>query len=209
MSRYCKSVVLPEDAAHADLARGYFQGRSVDERTYELQRRWTGRNGNFAAVRRWFCEEIRLQVRRLSSRRSILALIDEDGQGLESRRNEIRDELNRLGLPEINPSEGRCLVLPMRNVETWMVWAARWQNAGCPTSPATPPGYLPVDELNDYKRFRTRSGEIVPREPLAAAYILGKAIAKLNPVMPPAGLPPALQAVLQPLNDFLRWARAV
>jgi len=134
-------------------------------------------------------------------------LIDEDGKGLDARRNEIRDELNRLGLPDINPSEGRCLVLPMRNVETWMVWAARWQNAGCPSSPAAPPSYPPVDELNDYKRFRTPSGNVVQKEPLARAYLVGKAIAKLNPVTPPSGLPPALQAILQPLIDFLDRAR--
>ena len=207
MSRYCNIVVLPEDVAHADLARGYFQGRNVDERSYDLQRRWTGRNGNHAAVRHWFCEEVRLQAHRFGARRSILALIDEDGQGLELRRNEIRGELTKLGLPNINPSEGRCLVLPMRNIETWMVWAARWQSAGRPTSPSAPPGYVLVDESYDYKRFRTPTGNVVPKEPLTPAYIVGKTIATLNPMTPPSGLPPALQAVLQPLNDFLDWAK--
>jgi hypothetical protein len=134
-------------------------------------------------------------------------LIDEDGQGLDARRNEIIDELRRLGLPNINPSEGRCLVLPVRNVETWMVWAARWRSAGCPTSPTAPPGYSLVNESYDYKRFKTPDGNVVPKEPLEKAYLVGKAIASLNPVAPPSGLPPALQAVLQPLNAFLDWAR--
>lgn len=61
--------------------------------------------------------------------------------------------------------------------------------------------------MNDYKLFRTPSGDAVPKEPLERAYLVGKAIAKLNPVMPPSGLPPALQAVLQPLSDFLDRAR--
>jgi hypothetical protein len=207
MSRYCKIVVLPEDAEHANLARGYFKARDVDSKYYTLRTHWTGSNGNNAAVRRWFCEEISLQVSRLGSRQSILALIDEDGQGLEARRNEVRNDLKSRGLPDINPSEGRCLVLPMRNVETWMVWAARWQAAGCPASPTAPSGCLPVSELNDYKRRKTPDGNPLPEEPLQNAYKTGKAIASLDPAAPPSGLPPALQAVLQPLSEFLRCAK--
>jgi hypothetical protein len=207
MSRYCKIVVLPEDVAHADLARGFFQGRSVSERAYELQRRWTGRNGNNAAVRRWLCEEVRLQVNSVSPRYGILALIDEDGQGLDARRNEVREALGQLRLPTIDPNQGRCLVLPMRNVETWMVWAARWQDAGGPTSPVGPPSYQSVSEEDDYKRFKRANGDTLPRESMTTAYIVGKTIAALNPTSPPAGIPPALREVLQPLNEFLRWAR--
>jgi hypothetical protein len=207
MSRYCKIVVLPEGCNHAALARGYFQGRNVSERFYELQSKWTGRNGNHAAVRRWFCEEISIQARPLSGRRSVLALIDEDGQRLDVRRNEVRDELSSRSLPGINPDQGRCLVIPMRNVETWMVWAARWEAAGCPTSPVSQPGYQPVSELDDYKRFKSPDGNAVPKEALLPAYRLGKIIAKLNPITPPAGIPPALQVVLQPLNNFLDWAK--
>src|SRR2546423_1812010 len=138
MSRHCKIVVLPEDSCHADLARGYFQGRNVNERTYDLQRKWTGRNGNDAAVLRWLCEEVRLQNHATSPRYGVVALIDEDGRGLEARRATIRTTLTELGLPAIDPNEGRCLILPMRNVETWMVWAARWHAAGSPGSPTGP-----------------------------------------------------------------------
>ncbi len=208
MSRYCKIVVLPEDVSHADLARGFFQGRSVNEGAYELQRRWTGRNGNNAAVRRWLCDEVRLQVNPASPRYGILALIDEDGQGLAARRNEVREALNQLGLPTIDPNKGRCLVLPMRNVETWMVWAARWQDAGGPTSPVGPPSYQCVSEEDDYKRFKRANGDPLQRETMSTAYIVGKIIAALNPTAPPAGLPPALREVLQPLSEFLHWARA-
>ena len=207
MSRYCRIVVLPEDVSHADLARGFLQGRSVNVGAYELQRRWTGRNGNNAAVRRWLCEEVRLQVNPASRRYGILALIDEDGQGLAARRNELRDALSQLGLPTIDPNQGRCVVLPVRNVETWMVWGARWQGAGQPTSPVGPPTYECVSEVDDYKRLKRADGDPLPRETSATAYTIGKIIATLNPTNPPAGIPPALREVLQPLSDFLRWAR--
>jgi hypothetical protein len=207
MSRYCKIVVLPEDSSHADLARGFFQGRNVNAGAYELQRKWTGRNGNHAAVRHWFCEEVRLQAHPTSPRFGILALIDEDGQGLEIRREQVANELQRLNLAPIDPDDGRCLVLPMRNAETWMVWAARWQRAGSPNSPAGQPSYEPVSELDDYKRCKSPTGLPLPREQMTNAYTVGKIIATLNAVSPPAGTPPALRDVLRPLNEFLRWAR--
>jgi len=208
MSRRCKIIVLPEDTSHADLARGFFRGRNVSERAYDLQRRWTGRNGNHAAVRRWFCEEARLQGHPASPRFGILALIDEDGQGLERRRNDLAEALRKLGLAApLDPNEGRCLVLPMRNAETWMVWAARWKGAGCPTSPDGRQGFEPVSEANDYKRFRGPDGNALAREAMTSAYDAGKIIATLNPMFPPAGTPPALQEVLRPLSDFLHWAR--
>jgi len=207
MSRHCNIIVLPEDSTHADLARGFFKGRNVNERAYDLQRRWTGRNGNHAAVRRWFCEEVRLQGRPIGPRFGILAFIDEDGQSLERRRSELADELRGLGLPQVNPNEGRCLVLPMRNTETWMVWAARWKAVGSPASPAAPQTYESVSELNEYKRLRGPNGAALPREAMTSAYNVGKIIATLNALSPPAGTPPALRDVLQPLNDFLRWAR--
>ena len=205
MSRHCTIVVLPEDSCHADLARRYFQGRNVHERAYELKRRWTGRNGNHAAVLRWFCEEVDLQNHPTSRRYGILALIDEDGQGLEVRRKTVQVALTARGLPLIDPNQGRCLILPVRNVETWMVWAARWQSAGSPTSQTAPISYDSVSEADDYKKLRSQSGEPIKNEPKLAAYKVGKIIAKLNPAAPPVGTPPALRGVLKPLSDFLRW----
>ena len=205
MSRHCKIVVLPEDSCHADLARGYFRGRNVNERAYELQRKWTGRNGNYAAVLRWLSEEVDLQNHPTSPRYGIVALIDEDGQGIEARRTAVRTALTARGLPLIDPNQGRCLILPMRNVETWMVWAARWQAAGNPGSPTGPISYDLVSEEDDYKRLRTRAGDPLPKEAKMAAYRVGKIIAKLNPTSPPAGTPPALREILKPLSDLLRW----
>jgi hypothetical protein len=207
MRRHCKIVVFPEDVCHADLMRGYFQGRNVNEKAYELQRKWTGRNGNDAAVLRWLLEEVRLQNHPTSPRYGIIAIIDEDGRGLEARRASIRKALIDLSLPVIDPDNGRCLILPMRNVETWMVWAARWQAAGSPGSPAGPVLHSPVSESHDYKRFTSQAGDPLPKEPKMEAYKVGKIIAKLNPISPPAGAPPALREILQPLTNFLGWCQ--
>jgi hypothetical protein len=207
MSRHCKIVVLPEDSCHADLARGYFQGRKVSEKAYDLRRKWTGKNGNNAAVLRWLCEEVRRQNHPGSPRYGIIALIDEDGRGLGACQTAVRTALTDLGLPAIDPNGGRCLILPMRNVETWMVWAARWQAAGSQSSPTGPVAYDLVSEEDDYKKLRNPNGNPIPNEPKMEASQAGKLIAKLNPACPPAGTPPALREIPQPLSDFLHWCQ--
>ena len=207
MSRYCKIAVLPEDSCHASLVRGYFKGRKVNEQAYDLKRKWTGSNGNNAAVLRWLCEEVSQQKHATSPRYGIMALIDEDGQGLQARRTAVHTALTNLGLPAIDPKEGRCLILPMRNVETWMVWAARWQAAGSQYSSTGPAGYNLVSEDDDYKKLRNRNGSPIQNEPKMEAYKAGRLIAGLNPKSPPYGTPQTLREVLQQLNDFLHWCQ--
>ena len=206
MPRPCRIVVVPEDSDHAALARGYLEKRGVGQGMYYVTRKWTGKNGNFDRVRDWFVEQVRLQARGLV-RFGVIALIDEDGQGLEVRRRMVADGLARLHLPPLDSSEGRLLVVPVRNVETWMVWGARWAGAARPASPAAPPRFPGVNETHDYKRWRTRDGQPIPRESQMDAFQLGRAIAALNPSDPPGGLPPALEQILRPWADFLEWAR--
>ena len=207
MSRRCKIIVLPEDISHADLARGFLRGRNVSVNAYDVRRHWTGRNGNHAAVRHWFREEVRLQLLPTSPRFGILALIDEDGQGLVHRRNDVALALRGIVHAPIDPNQGRCLVLPMRNSETWMVWAARWKAAGSPISSSAQQGFESISEVNNYKEFKSPDGIALPREASSPAYDVGKIIAALNPAAPPPGTPPALREVLQPLSDFLNWTR--
>jgi hypothetical protein len=206
MSRACRIIVVPEDRDHAALARGYFHERGVHPRAYQVTSKWSGKNGNFDRVRQWFAEEVKLQAKELV-RFGVIALIDEDGKGLAVRRESVTEELARLGLPGLDPSKGRLLVIPVRNVETWMVWGARWTGAGRPASPGSPAGFSEVDETHDYKRWETRDGQPLPREKPLDGYQLGRAIGTLNPAAPPGGLPPALEAILRPWSDFMDWAR--
>lgn len=206
MSRACTIIVVPEDPEHAALARGYFRGRGFDPGLYHFTKKWNGRNGNFDRVRQWFAEEVQEQAKK-RRRFGVMAFIDEDGKSLAVRQRSITEELARLGLPVLDPSKGRLLVIPVRNVETWMVWGARWTRAGRSVSPGSPPGFPDVDETHDYKKWETRAGQPLPREEMLDAFELGRAIARLNPTAPPGGLPPALEAILRPWCDFLDWAR--
>ena len=206
MSRACTIIIVPEDHEHAALARGYFRGRVVDPGLYHFSKKWNGRNGNFDRVRQWFAEEVQEQAKG-RVRFGVIALIDEDGKGLAVRRQSVTEELALRELPGLDPSRGRLLVIPVRNVETWMVWAARWTQAGRSVSPGSPPGFPDVDETHDYKKWKTRAGQPLPREKMLGAFEVGRAIASLNPAAPPGGLPPALEAILRPWGDFLDWAR--
>jgi hypothetical protein len=206
MPHIAQIVVVPEDNEHSSLARGYLEARGVGSNRYHVTKRWTGKNGNFDRVRDWFAEEVRFQAKRLV-RFGIIAMIDEDGQGLTTRQELIADELERLDLPSLAVSEGRVLVIPVRNIETWMVWGARWASAGRPTSRALPKVFPGVDETHDYKRWRSRAGQSLTREARLDAFLLGQAIATLNPVDPPTGLPPSLHDILRPWSEFLEWAR--
>jgi len=203
MARACSIIIVPEDQEHKNLAGGYLYERGVQ---YHVAKRWTGKNGNFDRVREWFISEVRLQAKGLR-KFGVIALIDEDGQGPAARRQRVASELEHLGLPSLDSSQGRLLVLPVRNVETWMVWGARWTTAGRPISLATPVGFPAVDEAYDYKRWQTCDGQSLPHESRLDAFQVGRAIATLNPTAPPPGLPPALEAILRPWGDFLDWAR--
>jgi hypothetical protein len=153
------------------------------------------------------CEEARLQSHKSGARYGILAIIDEDGKGLAQRRGIADKALTDCGLLGTDANDGRCLILPMRNVETWMVWLARWQAAGSPTSPGTFASYTPVDEANDYKKWRNQAGDPLAKEPVGNPYQVGKILATLNPTAPPAATPPALREAIKPLGEFLHWCR--
>ncbi|MBE7501015.1 MAG: hypothetical protein HS113_12045 [Verrucomicrobiales bacterium] len=58
-----------------------------------------------------------------------------------------------------------------------------------------------------YKRWQARNGASLPHEDRMDPFQLGQVVARLNPAAPPVGLPPALEAILAPWGEFVRWAR--
>ena len=197
MSRRCPIVFIPEDEQHASLMRGYFiGGRGFDYRGVAATKFWTHKRGNYVKARDWFCEEIKLQA---AGRRKfgVILLIDEDGVGLSARQKYVADKLAAEGLPSLDPANGRLLVIPMRNVETWMAWAFRW--LGTPSAPA---GVIPIDETADYKIDPKYRGETK-----APAFSVGKLMAEFDPTSPPSSMPGAMKNVLEPLSDFSAWAK--
>ena len=109
----------------------------------------------------------------------------------------MADKLAASNLPPLNSTEGRLLVIPVRNVETWMVWAFRGLNTA-----SAPAGVIPIDENADYKSDPKYRGETK-----ADAFKVGKLMADFDPASPPSNVPEAMKSILKPLNDFAAWAK--
>ncbi len=142
-----------------------------------------------------FVEEV-ANLMRFSEGRGVLALLDEDGQGVANRTREVSGALAARSLPRAaTASEGRCLLLPARNIETWLYWLIAQQN-GIRVS---------MDEVIDYKINGPPTGcARLKNEQCRPA---GEYLHSLNHIQMPNGFPPLLGQALALLREFLRAVR--
>jgi len=144
-------------------------------------------------VKNQFVVEV-ANLARFSEGRGVLGLIDEDGQGVAARERDVEDLLKKRDLPPLSAQEGRCLLLPTRNLETWLYWL-RAQQHGLS---------LVVDEVTDYKKERpSGSASRARNEDCRPA---GEAL-PLDHTQPPLGCPPMLVRALGDLREFLKAVR--
>ena len=121
----------------------------------------------------------------------MLALIDEDGKGATTRQSEIIQKLDAEDLPTISAAEGRCLLVPMRNLETWLYWiTANRTNR-----------QVTVDETTDYKKTGPSGIERVENADCRPA---GEYLHGLDHTRMPASCPPMLTTALGQLREFLK-----
>ena len=186
MSRICKIIIVYEDWRHSSFARGFLTAAGVDERTLGLRPNPGGSGHDW--VRDQFVEEV-ANLKRFSEGWGVIGLLDEDGQGAAARELKVSTALKARGLPSIAADKGRCLLLPTRNIETWLYWLTG-QREKAPVQ---------VDETTDYKRVldkRSRPTNADCRP--AGMYLHG-----LNHTSPPQGCPSMLVQALRRLRDFL------
>jgi len=120
----------------------------------------------------------------------VIGLLDEDGKG-EARRNQIIGKLREKGFPNISESKGRCLLLAIRNIETW----AYWLNANRLKQPAK------IDQKTDYKMSPPKGSEKLANADFAEA---GRHLLNLNHKNMPDGCPPGLVKALEQLRAFVQ-----
>jgi hypothetical protein len=121
--------------------------------------------------------------------------LDEDGKGVTEREHEVEEMLKVRHLPPISAQEGRCLLMPTRNLETWLYWLTA-QSRGLPVG---------VDELTDYKKDGPPGG--APRIRDSHCRPAGEALHRLNHAQPPQGCPPILVRGLGYLRRFVNAVR--
>ncbi len=165
---------------------------SVDGRTIDPKPNPGGSGHDW--VKNQFVVEV-ANLCRFSEGRGVLGLIDEDGQGVAARGREVEDLLKKRDLPPISPREGRCLLLPTRNLETWLYWLTACRHGVS----------LVVDEVADYKKDGPPGGASrIRNEDCGPA---GAALHALDHTQPPQRCPPMLVRALGHLREFLEALR--
>jgi len=192
MSRVCKIVLVCEGWRDSAFARGFLTATGIDSRSIEPKTNPGGSGHDW--VKTQFALEV-ANLTRFAEGRGVLGLLDEDGHGPTAREREVADQLQARDLPPLAAHEGRCLLLPTRNIETWLYWL----NAQRKDAP------LAVDEATDYK---------VDGPPAGARRIgdehcrpCGEHLHTLNHTQPPPGCPSMLGQGLSRLRQFLKAVR--
>jgi hypothetical protein len=191
MSRVCRIVLVCEGWRDSAFTRGFLKAagisRGVEPRTNP------GGSGH-DWVKRTFAEEV-ADLGRFSEGRGVLGVLDEDGKGSILRESEVAEHLAIRGLPKLAAHEGRCLLLPARNLETWLYWLTGQRRSE----------HIPVDETADFKAGGPPAGvRRIGNEDCRPA---GEFLHTLDHTRLPNGCPAMLREGLTRLRQFLSATR--
>src|SRR5208282_5926048 len=137
MARVCNIVLVCEGWRDSAFARGFLEtsgNRKIHERR-------NPRGSGHGWVKSQFVVEV-ANLTRFSEGRGVLGLLDEDGQGVSKREEDIAGALKTRNLGPIAANDGRCLLLPTRNLETWLYWLKSHQSGTL----------VSIDETTNFKR---------------------------------------------------------
>jgi hypothetical protein len=135
MPRVCNIILVCEGRRDSAFARGFLES-SGNRRIYD---RRNPRGSGHGWVKSQFVEEV-ANLTRFSEGRGVLGLLDEDG--IPNRENEVVEALKQRNLGSLSASDGRCLLLPARNLETWLYWLNSHQRGSL----------VSIDEVTNFKR---------------------------------------------------------
>jgi hypothetical protein len=186
MARVCNIILVCEGWRDSAFARGFLES-SGNRKIYPKVN--PGGSGH-GSVKSQFVIEV-ANLTRFAEGRGVLGMLDEDGQGASERENEIAETLREQNLGSLSANDGRCLLLPTRNLETWLYWLKCARN-GTPVS---------IDEKTDFKRQApTGIARIDDRDCRPA----GEYLHTLDHTRMQAGSPSMLCKGLAQLRDFVR-----
>ena len=192
MGRVSRVVVVCEGFEDSAFARGFFNEAGLSR---EIQPRENprGKSSGHDFVRKAFVEEVK-NLQRFKEGRGVIGFIDEDSTGTEKRITQIDSDLRKLGLPEISASSGRCVLVPVRNLETWVYWLrANQENRQCQ-----------ANETEDFKQRPPKGETKLEKKDFSAA---GSTFHTLNPASLPKDCLPALGQARLYLRQFLDAVR--
>lgn len=191
MSRVCKIILVCEGFRDSAFARAFLNEAGIDSRTIETKTNPGGSGHDW--VKTQFVAEVG-NLNRFTEGRGVLGLLDEDGQGVAARRGQVVTQLQAQKLPLINPDEGRCLLLPARNIETWLYWLIARRDGISVT----------VEEVSNYKTQAPVGISKIENKHCRPA---GEYLQTLDHTRLPSGCPPMLAESLVHLRTFLSAVR--
>lgn len=188
MSRVCEIVLVCEGWRDSRFARSFLEAAGVDPRKIDPKVNPGGSGHDW--VKAEFVEAI-TDLKRFREGHGVLGLLDEDGCGVAKRRGEITKRLTERGFT-LNAASGRCLLLPARNIETWLYWL-EGQRTGQAWG---------INETDNYKTNRPPG--VSEKQTNGFCSSAGAYLHTLNDRALPSGCPPMLADALQQLRAFLR-----
>lgn len=82
-----------------------------------------GKGSGEQYVRREYPEQLKTYRRRAASHRcALVVVIDADDDSVEDRQTKLAEALSAAGLPARRPDEHVPVLVPKRNIETWIWW---------------------------------------------------------------------------------------
>ncbi len=140
-------VVIVEDDHHKMLIYRYLLRNGLSSHQITIKLSPSGKGSAEQWIRTAYASEVKAyRIRQAKAATALIVIIDADTKTVQERVAQLSRTLDEEGLPEIENQEQIALLIPKRNVETWIL---------CLTEQT-------VDEATDYKRNKHDWQELIP-----------------------------------------------
>ncbi len=113
-------VVLCEDAAHKLFTERWLKSRGVPSRRIRTLPSPAGKGAGEKFVRVNYPIEVAYYRQKSFTSRQLVVVIDGDTQAVQHRFEQLSQGLNDAGLEDRKLGERICILVPKRNIETWV-----------------------------------------------------------------------------------------
>jgi hypothetical protein len=122
VARDLRYVVLGEDIAHRNFVRRWLLAEGVEPRNIRLIPVPAGTGGaGDEHVRKTYPAEVAYYRRRANAQRvALVVVIDADRETVRHRQRQLDETLSGIGSPSRAGSERIAILVPKRNIETWL-----------------------------------------------------------------------------------------
>lgn len=141
MSKPSEVVILAEDRTQQRLAYWYLRKLGINRNLIRSERLPAGKGSGEQRVRESYASNVKAhRTKSAKVNKGLVVMIDADTRSVTQRLNQLSSSLKKAGLPPRRPDERIALLIPKRNVETWVLCLNDQRVQG-----------QPINEWDDYK----------------------------------------------------------